>query len=329
MRQPTLAVAEATVPAYHFSTAEKIRMFFPCLRQRLKPRRHLIAGPFAGEFGLELMQWQGYVRARRAHYEQAHVITYPGRDYLYENCVVHYHDIRLEQAGYGYGLMSPSEAKNMAQAKAAELGLEDYDIFSTTLLCTQYHKRLCWRQDFRVFEEPPLADRIYDIAFHFRAVRKVGPDNVKNCPPARCDELAACCRALGLSLCCIGHPDYSYCAKGAEDFRSVDLRRTVAGIASARAVAGEISGPMHLANVCGKATIVWANDQWRIENSLRWNPFRVPIYCAANDTYQPEPQRVCEAIRKALEDLEKRTECFSKPCYTLPAQRIACNLLGA
>jgi len=49
------------------------------------------------EFGFELMQWQGYVRARRAHYEQAHVITYPGRDYLYENCVVHYHDIRLEK----------------------------------------------------------------------------------------------------------------------------------------------------------------------------------------------------------------------------------------
>jgi hypothetical protein len=80
------------------------------------------------------MQWQGYVRARRAHYEQAHVITYPGRDYLYENCVVHCHDIRLEKAGYGYGLMSPSEAKNMAQAKATELGLEDYDIFSTALL---------------------------------------------------------------------------------------------------------------------------------------------------------------------------------------------------
>jgi hypothetical protein len=80
---------------------------------------------------------------------------------------------------------------------------------------------------------------------------------------------------------------------------------------------------MHLANLCGKPTILWAQHQWRINYSLRWNPFRVPIYVAANDTCQPEPARVCQAILDALQDLRRRTADFSRPCYTLPAQPIA------
>jgi ADP-heptose:LPS heptosyltransferase len=101
------------------------------------------------------------------------------------------------------------------------------------------------------------------------------------------------------------------------------LRQTVAAISSIRAVAGENSGPMHLANLCGKPTVLWAQDQWRIDYSLRWNPFRVPIYIAANDTHQPPPEVIAETIARALEDLRHKTENFSRPAYTLPAQPIA------
>ncbi|MGH7993734.1 MAG: hypothetical protein ACREDQ_09475, partial [Limisphaerales bacterium] len=126
----------------------------------------------------------------------------------------------------------------------------------------------------------------------------------------------ALCRANGLSTICVGHPDYSYCAQGCEDMRRVNLRESVAAICSARALAGENSGASHLANLCGKPTILWANDQSRIDYSLRWNPFRVPIYIAANDTFLPEPSRVLKAIINALEDLGKRTDDFRKPCYS-------------
>src|SRR5262245_61030579 len=106
------------VPAYYHSTGEKLKLFLPCARQRFFSRRNLFAGPFAGEFGNELMQWQGFVRARKAHYRSVHVLTYPGRDYLYEGCAVHYHDITLKQAGYGYGRLSPEQATALATAKA-------------------------------------------------------------------------------------------------------------------------------------------------------------------------------------------------------------------
>jgi hypothetical protein len=309
---------------YRYSYAEKAGLFLVCLAQRLKPRRNLLAGPFAGEFGYEVMQWQGFVRARRRHYEAVHVLTYPGRDYLYEGCQVHPHDTRLDRAGYLYGQLNRWQAREIATAKAVEIGLEDYDIFEPSLLCTQYHKRVFGRQDFRLLEEPPLTKAILDVAFHFRAVRKQGPDQEnKNYLPAMADKLVAGCLARGISVSCIGHPEYAYCPAGCPDHRSVDLRRTVAAISSVRAVAGENSGPMHLANLCGKPTILWAQHQWRIAYSLRWNPFRVPIYIAANDTSQPPPALVATAIEKSLKDLREKSGDFTRPLYALPAQPIA------
>ena len=320
-KPPSPTLSES--PSYVYRPAEKLRLLLPCLRQKIQPRRNLFAGPFAGEFGNELMQWQGFVRARRSHYESVHVLTYPGRDYLYEGCQVHHHDINLKQAGYGYGRLTPAGAQAMARAKAAEIGLQDYDIFEPSLLCSQHHKKLFWRQEFKVFQEPPLTPEVRDIAFHFRALKKEGPDNTRNYLPTQAEKLVQLCREHGFTMICIGHPDYSICPAGVEDFRSVDLRRTIAAISSVRVISGEISGPLHLANLCGQPTVFFADGQWRISYCRRWNPFQVPQYVAADDTMQPAPERVFQALVGALQDLRQRTENFSKPCYTLPAQPIA------
>ncbi len=316
------AQAESPPVSYRYSAAEKLKLFIPGLRQKLVPKKNLFAGPFTGEFGYELMQWQGYVRARRNFYDTVHVLTYPGRDYLYEDCHVHHHQVDLKLAGYGYGLMGREEARAAAMRVASEIGLSNYDIFEPSLLCTRYHKAL-WKQSFRLLQEPAATAETRDVVFHFRAVQKEGYDHFKNYPPSLADELVDRCRAKGMSVGCIGHPDYSYCPSQAEDLREIDLKKTVAAISVAHAVAGENSGPMHLANLCGKPTILWAQDQWRIDYSLRWNPFRVPIYVAANDTCQPAPERVCQTIADALRDLETRSAGFTKPLYSLPAQPIA------
>ena len=316
---PAPAVKDIT---YLYSAGEKLRFFIPCLLQNWRPKRNLFAGPFVGEFGYELMQWQGFVRARRHCYEQVHVLTYPGRDYLYEGCHVHHHDIDLKSAGYWYGRLSPDEARQMADKKAAEIGLQDYDVFNTSLLCTRYHKILFWRQEFRLLEEPPLVSKPYDVLFHFRAVQKEGPDRVKNYSPAMADELVQHCLARGISVACYGHPAYAYCPPGCADLRRLDLRESVAAISSARLAVGEASGGMHLANACGKPTLIWGEGQWRIDPALRWNPFRVPIYVLTISTWRPAPEQVCDFIVKSLGDLRNRTGGFREPCHTLPPQPI-------
>lgn len=308
--------------AYQYRISEKLRLFLPCLRQRAAPKQTLFAGPFAGEFGWELMQWQGFVRARRSHYQETHVLTYPGRDYLYEDCRVHHHDIDLKTAGYGYGLLSPTMGRRMATQKAEELGLVDYDLFNPSLLCTRYHKTL-WGQKFRLLTEPPITTVSYDVLFHFRALSKTGPDQAKNYPPELARDLARRCLGGGLRIGCIGHPAYAYRPQECDDHRSEDLRVTVAAICSAHTVAGENSGPMHLANLCGKPTILWAQDQWRIDYSVRWNPFSVPLYIAAANSFQPRAEQLFEKIQVALQDLRQKSNDFTRPVYSLPAREIA------
>jgi hypothetical protein len=305
-------------PVYDYAIEEKIRLALLCAAQKLVPRRKLFAGPYAGEFGYEVMQFQGYVRARRQHYEQVHVLTFPGREYLYEGCQVHSHDLDLKTAGFWYGRLGPAEMKNMADAKARELGLEDYDIFNPSLLCTKYHKRLFWHQEFRLLQEEPLAPKLYDLVLHFRAINKVGSGPSKNYPPKMADELARRFIDSGLSVCCIGHPDYAYCAVGCTDYRSVQMDQTVAGICSARLGVGGSSGAMHLMNVCGKPTVVWGDLA-----SLRWNPFRVPIHMVSETAWQPAPEEVHRAVVSAFEELRAKTSSFVQPPYTLPGRQIS------
>src|ERR1017187_9061768 len=116
--------------SHQFSLTEKIAGALADLRLRFFPRRVLAAGPYVGEFGHELMDWQSWVRAQIARHDEVHVITYPGRDYLYPGCRIHYHDVPLEKAGYRFGRLSPHQAEDMARKKAAELGLRNYDLMT-------------------------------------------------------------------------------------------------------------------------------------------------------------------------------------------------------
>ena len=303
---------------HQFSPGEKIAGALADLRLRFFPRRVLVAGPYVGEFGHELMDWQAWVRAQIPRHDEVHVITYPGRDFLYPGCKVHYHDVKLETAGYKHGRFPPKELEAMARKKAVELGLKNYDLMTALNVCTSYHQRFLLPAKFELLGEPAAPEKMRDVAFHFRQVKKEGPDQTRNYPLEFCDRVVELCRQRSLNFFCIGHPRYAYCPAGVEDRRSEDLAASVAAIRSARLLAGELSGPMHLAQLSGTAILIWADGQWRLDNCERWNVFHVPTYIVANDTHRPEPERVGEKIVAALADLRQRTENFSNPAYKLP-----------
>ena len=64
----------------------------------------------------------------------------------------------------------------------------------------------------------------------------------RNYHPDLVHELVEKCRAAGLRMLCIGHPDYSLCPEGIEDCRSVDLRETISALSSVRLLAAEFTG---------------------------------------------------------------------------------------
>jgi len=315
LKTPT-SPAPAPDVTYKFTLGDKITAAIEGLRMRFFPRRILVAGPYVGEFGHELMEWQAWVCSQVPRYWEVHVITFPGRAALYPGCHVHTHDFTLEKAGYRHGRFSPAELKSMAKKKAEELGLKDYDILTAHHLCTRYHQRYILPTKFELLRKDPLDGRYRDVAFHFRWVKKEGPDQTRNYPLELCDRVASLCQERGYSVCCIGHPRYSYCPPGVEDLRNEDLETSMTAISSARLLAGELSGPMHLAQLCGVPILIWADGQWRLDTCEYWNVFHVPTFIVANDTHRPEVDRIVEMIDRALKELRQLTENFTKPCYT-------------
>ena len=128
---------KAKAVMHTFSLREKAFGALQGLKLRLFPRRVLVAGPYVGEFGHELMEWQAWVRALAPRYSEVHVLAYPGRDVLYPGCTVHNHGISLEKAGYKHGRFGPDYLDGIARSKAAELGLKDYDLFGIRQVCTR------------------------------------------------------------------------------------------------------------------------------------------------------------------------------------------------
>jgi hypothetical protein len=312
---PALKAGRAA--AYQFTLRDKMVGALADLKISLFPRCSLVAGPYVGEFGHELMDWQPWVRAQVPRYERVHVITYPGRDYLYPGCTVHYHTVPLESAGYKHGKFPPAQLTAMAHRKAAELGLKNYDVMTALNVCTRRHQQFLLPAKYEMLGEAPAPEKMADLAFHFRQVKKEGPDQTRNYPLELCDRVVEFCRAQGWKFFCLGHPRYAYCPPGVEDRRTEDLAASVAAIRSARLLAGELSGPMHLAQLAGTPILIWAPGQWRLDNCERWNVFHVPTYIVTNEVRHPAPAEVGEKIALALADLRRITNNFSEPAYTL------------
>jgi hypothetical protein len=278
--------------------------YLQAIRLRIRPRSILIAGPFAGEFGFELMAWQAYVRSLRQHYKQTRVITFPGRQYLYEDCQVVSHNLSLVSAGYAWGNMSAEEMRQYADNYAKEQGIINYDVFNTSLLKTRLNRVLIIGRRWRVFGSEFSHDRRYEIAFHFRNIVKDGPERRANFALESAERLVALCRQKNLRCVAIGHPEYAFCPPNCDDARSLEAGDAVKAIARSKFAVGQLSGPMHLAVLCAVPIITWADGQWRIDvaKSRSWNPHRSKIHVVSSTTFCPDPKNVFAHIQQKMEN---------------------------
>jgi hypothetical protein len=286
--------------SYQPSTREKIETLREGLALRFSRKPILVVGPFVGEFGQEIMAFQSFVRWFRRKYREVHVITYPGREPLYRGCVVHSHGFDLRTAGYGYGRMPNSEILQYARDFARARQIANYDFFSTAHLQTRWHRRLIFRQEHEIIGPRQAVPPSHKIVFHFRNIDKAGSDRTRNFRPDLAQAVCDLCAERGLQIACIGHPRYSICPSGCEDCRTEDLEQTVAVISAGRLVAGELSGPLHLAAYGGRPILIWAPGAHRIAYALKRNPFNVPIVVVRDDTTNPSPQEILTAVQAAI-----------------------------
>lgn len=272
-------------------------MLFLCHKETL------IAGPYTGEFGWELMEWQGYVRKLRKNYKRTIVISYINSRYLYENCEFFAHGLSLKESGYAYGIFSNEKNKKIIQDCVKYYRLDGYDLFAPYML-NRLTRFFIGGQSFVKFYEPPIGNKTFDLAFHFRDFERAD-GSVKNYPKEDVDCIVKECAGMGLNVCFIGYPKLAYCPMGYEDMRSENLADAVSAICSSKIVVGGSSAPMHLASLCNKPIVAWIGPPVTADRYFtNWNPFKSKVYLVTDQTFRPEKDLVIAMIKKAIQDEE-------------------------
>lgn len=248
----------------------------------------LIAGPFLGEFGWELMQWQGYVRQLAQFYKKTIVYGRPSSRYFYEDFTDQYVEIKTdswdtklyELEGFNYGNWA-------AQFEGADLLVADNRCMD---LCRTFDQAFI---PFGVYN----SKYAYDIVLHARNIPILEGNKEKhqrNWNTAHWDEL--CTNLSHLRIAAVGIPTLSYCPNSVEDLRGIETEHLCSVLASSKICIGPSSGLMHLATLCKTPQLVWTSRDftWGFGGTAyryirSWNPFATKVRVLTDDGLDPSP----------------------------------------
>jgi len=261
-----------------------------------KPAHTLFAGPWVGEFGWELMHWQGFLRKLAPRYSKVVVSCRAGQEALYADFAHDFvlHDIRgTADCNRLLRVDNPSELRRV-------LALVPTGADLLRPLGAQPHQRQVFR---RFGERKPGSST--DILIHPRG-RGHGSD--RNWSRDNWEKLLSILSPLGLRVGCIGLRSATQELSGNfADFRDLPLADTFDLMASTGLVVGPSSGPMHLASLCGTPHLVWTDRARyarglvnRVKYERTWNPLGTPVVVLDEWGFQPSPDLVAREVVRIL-----------------------------
>ncbi len=244
----------------------------------------LFAGPWLGEFGWELLCWQGFVRKVSRGYARTVVYCPAGREALYADFAAQIIPHHFKGTAETDSVKEPSV---MAEALASARALLPPDADHLTPLGYQPLSR----QEFVAYGTR-RPERETDILFHPRG-RGMGA--YRNWDKAKWQDLVARLSAAGYRLGCLGVRGATVDVSGDfADLRDKPLSETLDVIASARLVLGPSSGPLHLASLCRTPHLVWTDRRRyarghssRDKYERLWNPFATEAIVLDDDGFDP------------------------------------------
>jgi len=268
----------------------------PFLRAWGRKSSTLFAGPWLGEFGWELLNWQPFLRWLAPAYDNVIVSCRPGTEALYDD--------------FAHGF-SPHNVRGVSETNTM-LSVDTPDALARALSAVpsgaDHLQRVGWQPDARkVFipygdHDPGLAT---DVLFHPRG-RGFGAG--RNWDAEKWAVLLDALCGQGLRVGCIGLSNATLPLRGDWiDYRDRPLAETMNIIASTRLVIGPSSGPMHLASLCRTPHVVWTDARGyargrtnRTKYERWWNPFDTPAYVLDDEGFDPSVATVLDATTAAL-----------------------------
>ncbi|MGL1935627.1 MAG: hypothetical protein OCD01_11420 [Fibrobacterales bacterium] len=258
----------------------------------------LFAGPWIGEFGWELLNWQGFVRKVSKDYSKVIVCCRQGNEGLYRDFATEfvYHSIRgTAECNTAHDIENPSELKRINDLIPASADvLKPVGFLSLD------------KQEFAKFGTPD-PEKQYDVVFHPRG-RTFG--TVRNWDKDNWEKLIVLLSQKGYRIACIGLTNATLDIDpllAFDDFRDVSLDETLDLFASSKLVVGPSSGPMHLASLCGTPHLVWTDTKGHARGRTNrdkyewwWNPHKTQAIVFDKEGFDPSVDSIYRAIVNTL-----------------------------
>lgn len=267
----------------------------------------LVAGPYGGEFGYELMMWTPALRSLSAYFEKIVIVIHESQEFLYEDFAdeIIYHTIDLGKnrwkANSGDARFWQGEWGELADEEL--LGKVQNNILSREYPNPVYLDPIpaLWEMpstyySFRSTENSRVSD---SVALH---CRRAG--HGRDWDSGKWDTLAALLHEDGFDITVVGTAtDYCPEAPCIVDNRGASLRATADILSNVSMLIGGSSGIMHFGALCETPLLVWGDADFSIPEvgtsreayETEWNPYGVPVHYM--DTgWDPNPY----IIKKAL-----------------------------
>lgn len=255
----------------------------------------LIAGPCISEFGWELMEWQGFVRAHADKHDHTIVCSTEGLGALYADYSSTFIGHKISGNRDCHRMR---EITNPAEMQRVMSLLKEFEMVYEKAGCEVTRISPLLPENKAVGQRRPIdiqrfikfgrrkSDQTYDVVIHARNRPTTFAFEGHNYPLAKWNELIDLLREAGLTkIVAIGTKEQSHIPAGVEDKRGIDLGDVMDIMASARLAIGPSSGPIHLASLCGTPHVVWARNRQQSAVQTRnkeryedyWNPHKTPV----------------------------------------------------
>lgn len=256
-----------------------------------RPSRHgkiLFAGPWVGEFGWELLNWQAYLRVLRPRYDKVVVSARESSRAMYADFCDEFVPHTISGQSNSHVSMNIQNPDELVRILSLVPPGTDH------LVPLRYIPSEAQR--FIRFGNPQPTKYAVDVLLHARGRSH---DTVRNWSEDKWNQLADRLREKGLRLACIGLSSSALAVPDTEDFRDLPLQETFDLMASSRLMLGPSSGPLHLASLCGLPHLVWTDRRSygmgktsRDKYETWWNPLNTPVHVMDEHDFDPPVEAV-------------------------------------
>jgi len=262
----------------------------------------LFAGPWCGEVGWEIMQWQGHIRTLSNNFDETIIASRPGHEYLYNDFCTQF----IPFTPYPYDGNTDCELCNN---RTYNEFLKQYMTNKDDVLYPAVrHPRPQTKDDplfnsqtfikYGKYIDNPLYK--FDLVIHVRRTTKCGT-GIRNWPKDNWIEVINYFKNK-YNIACIGKNDSSSYINGTEDKLDISLEELANVLASSKLLVGASSGPIHYGALCGiKHLVIVPNVE--IKRYTNWNPLNTPFEILGDYGWNPPTNYIIENIERNLNEI--------------------------